>query len=250
MVASRVDSPRLPDRFACWRLDQGLVGVAPQPVLTRLHGADDLVGGGELVGVAAGVLVLGGVTAQHLPVGHAHPQMHPAVPQLQAGLATGRGRRDLADLVQMATRSWRALADSLPCEAEIGEHSHGGSSSSEAGLHRHGSRRASPRYAPLSQLRRSVAGGRIRLGWSRSRGPTPSRTSSRSSGPSRPPCSTRPPPARTYSACSRRLSGWTAAGASSSAAIGRLASQSASVPAWRFGLALQAVRPRPNESSE
>src|SRR5206468_6787340 len=40
------------------RLDQDLVGVAPQPVLARLHRAGDLVGGGLLAGVAAGVPVL------------------------------------------------------------------------------------------------------------------------------------------------------------------------------------------------
>ena len=91
-------------RFARQRArKRGLVGVTPQPVLTRLHRADDLVSGGVLVGVAAGVLVLGGVAAQHLPVGHAHAQVHPGVAQVQAGLTPGRGRGDLVDLVDRGT---------------------------------------------------------------------------------------------------------------------------------------------------
>jgi hypothetical protein len=80
-------SPGLPGWPGRRPLDQGLIGVAPQPVLARLHRADDLVGGGVLVSVAASVLVLGRVAAQHLPVGHAHAQMDPGVPKVQARLA-------------------------------------------------------------------------------------------------------------------------------------------------------------------
>ena len=58
-------------------------------------------------GVAAGVLVLGRVTAQHFPVRHAHPQVNPRVTERQARLAArGRGA-DIPDLVQVTTRSPR-----------------------------------------------------------------------------------------------------------------------------------------------
>ena len=48
-----------------------------------------------------GVLVLGGVAAPDVPAGQAHPQMDPAVLQLQTLFATWGTRLDIADLVEM-----------------------------------------------------------------------------------------------------------------------------------------------------
>jgi hypothetical protein len=76
----------LPARF--WH--ERLIGVAPQPVLLRLHRADDLMLWSVLAGVAAGVLVLRGVAATHLAVGHAHAQVNPGITKLQTLLTAGR----------------------------------------------------------------------------------------------------------------------------------------------------------------
>ena len=43
--------------------------------------------GRMLAGVAAGVLILRGVAAPHLTIGHTHPQMNPGVTKLEALLA-------------------------------------------------------------------------------------------------------------------------------------------------------------------
>jgi hypothetical protein len=72
------------------RLHERFIGVAPQPIFTRLHGADDLMLWGVLTGVAAGVLVLRGVAAPDLTIGHAHPQVDPRVTELKTLLTTRR----------------------------------------------------------------------------------------------------------------------------------------------------------------
>jgi hypothetical protein len=87
----------IPARF--WH--ERLIGVAPQPVLFRLHRADDLMLWGVLTGVAAGVLVLRGVAATHLTVGHAHAEVNPGVTELETLLAAGRRRRDVANLIKV-----------------------------------------------------------------------------------------------------------------------------------------------------
>src|SRR5439155_19972982 len=62
-----------------------LVDVAPAPVLARLCGADDRVPG--LVRVSGRVPVGRRVAAADLPASHAHPQVQPPAPCLQALLA-------------------------------------------------------------------------------------------------------------------------------------------------------------------
>ena len=67
----------------------------------RLHRANDLMLGRVLAGVAAGVLVLRGVAAPHLTIGHTHPQMDPGVTELEALLAARRRGRDVVDLIKV-----------------------------------------------------------------------------------------------------------------------------------------------------
>jgi hypothetical protein len=91
------------------RDDIEIIRVTPHPVLARLQ----RVGNGVVRGVrvAGGVLVLGLVAAADLPTGHAHPQVNPGVPQLQAlqaalGIPPGkplRVRNGQLDLVYVRT---------------------------------------------------------------------------------------------------------------------------------------------------
>jgi hypothetical protein len=103
-VAPPAERARICLHAATGGCQQRLIRIAPEPVLAGLNRPDDLMHGRVFSGVAAGVLVLGRVTAQHFPVRHAHPQVNPRVTERQARLAArGRGP-DIPDLVQVTTR--------------------------------------------------------------------------------------------------------------------------------------------------
>jgi hypothetical protein len=48
-----------------------------------------------------GVFVLRGIAAAHVAVGHAQAQMHPAITEIQAFLAAGGVRADVANRIEM-----------------------------------------------------------------------------------------------------------------------------------------------------
>jgi len=58
--------------------------------------------------VLVGVLVLRRIATAHLTTGHAHPQVHPRVPEGDALLASLRAAPDVLYLVGMTTLSARA----------------------------------------------------------------------------------------------------------------------------------------------
>ena len=66
--------------------------------------------GGVFMGMAAGVLVLRGVAASDLTVGHAHPQVDPSIAEFKTLLAAGRRRRDIADLIKVCALHCRFAA--------------------------------------------------------------------------------------------------------------------------------------------
>lgn len=66
--------------------------------------------GGVFMGMAAGVLVLRGVAASDLTVGHAHPQVDPGIAEFKTLLAAGRRRRDIADLIKVSALHCRFAA--------------------------------------------------------------------------------------------------------------------------------------------
>jgi hypothetical protein len=80
---------------------------------------------GVLAGVAAGVLVLRGVAASHLPIGHAHPQMDPGVTELDALLAARRRRRHVVDLIKVRALRRGLSAYALERKADGLQQSHG-----------------------------------------------------------------------------------------------------------------------------
>jgi hypothetical protein len=63
-----------------------VVGVTPPPILARLIGANDGVGG-VVVPVGSGMSVRGTVTATHVAAAHAQAQMDPSSPHAEAVLA-------------------------------------------------------------------------------------------------------------------------------------------------------------------
>ena len=102
MVADR-DRPRIGLEYetgARLEAEHHLVLVAPAPVLALLRGADDRMP--DLRCVLAGVLVLRGIAATHVPAGQADAQVDPAVARAEAVLAAFHGLRRLdGDLVEM-----------------------------------------------------------------------------------------------------------------------------------------------------
>src|SRR5678815_5451022 len=75
--------------------------------------------------VLAGVLVLRGVAASDLTIGHAHPQVHPGVAELQALLAPRRQRGDVTNLIKMRALHRRFSAYALQRRADRLQQSHG-----------------------------------------------------------------------------------------------------------------------------
>jgi len=106
-------------------LQQCLVGVTPQPVLAGLERANDLVLRGVLAGMAARMLVLGGIATAHLAVSHAHSQMHPGVAQLETLLAARRQWRDVVDLIKVGALHRRLAAYALDRKPDGLQQSHG-----------------------------------------------------------------------------------------------------------------------------
>src|SRR5262249_9346627 len=87
--------------------EEDLVDVAPGPVLARLERADE--GVVRAVEVLGGVLVLRRIAAADVAAGEAEPEVDPAVPHLEALLATVGVRGDVADLVQVVADGHRSL---------------------------------------------------------------------------------------------------------------------------------------------
>jgi hypothetical protein len=83
------------------RLEEQLVDVAPDPLLTGLEGLyDRVVGGVEMPG---GVRILRIVTATDMSTGETEAQVHPGITRFQAFLASIGARRDVMYLVEVAT---------------------------------------------------------------------------------------------------------------------------------------------------
>src|SRR5438270_11284383 len=78
-----------------------LVHVAPDPAFPRLNGAHQRVARG--MKMLRGVLVLGGITAAHLPADQAKAQMHPGVAGLQALFAAALVSAGEFDLIHVLT---------------------------------------------------------------------------------------------------------------------------------------------------
>src|SRR5947209_7376745 len=85
------------------QLEEQLLGKAPEPALAGLEGADQGMGGVTEVG--RGVPPRRVVTAPDVAAALAHPQVHPVAAGLQALLAAGAARRDLADLIEVGADS-------------------------------------------------------------------------------------------------------------------------------------------------
>src|SRR5215204_3196300 len=100
-LVARRDRVPTPD-FLLGRAHCDLVDVAPDPVLTALHGLDDrMLGGVEVLG---GVPVPRVVAAPDVAAGLAEAEVDPGVAALQTLLAPLRGPRgDVRDLVEVAT---------------------------------------------------------------------------------------------------------------------------------------------------
>src|ERR671918_2331415 len=112
---SRLSSYHLPDLFCVRRYvaqvrrvfhaERNLVHVAPEPILSRLEGLHDRVISRPCV--CRRMLALRRVAATHVTTGHAQPQVHPL---FSAGetfdTPIGLGS-DVADLIDVGTRSHR-----------------------------------------------------------------------------------------------------------------------------------------------
>src|SRR6266540_2917829 len=85
---SRGKAPNMSGVSRCARSDEGLVDIAPAPVLAGLERLHDGVPVG--VRVPAGVPVRRGVAAANVPAGQAQPQVYPPRPRAQALLAAVR----------------------------------------------------------------------------------------------------------------------------------------------------------------
>jgi hypothetical protein len=112
-------------RIPAGRLHECLVGIAPQPILARLQRANDLMLGGVLAGMPAGVLVLRGVAAPHLPIGHTHSQVNPGVAKIKTLLTTCREWRDVVDLIKVGARHRGLAAYPLEGKPDALQQSHG-----------------------------------------------------------------------------------------------------------------------------
>ena len=109
--------------MTCWllglrgrRRHKRLIGVAPQPILARLYRAHDLMLWCMLARVPARMLVLRGIAASHLAIGHAHTQVNPGVTKLETLLAASRQRFNVVNLIKM-----RALRHCLATHALEGK---------------------------------------------------------------------------------------------------------------------------------
>src|SRR6185295_5854023 len=75
------------------------IGVAPSPVLPRLHRFDDRMT--HRVVVRRGMLVRRRIAATDVAAGHADAQVHPAIPGPQAVFTAARARHHALDLVEV-----------------------------------------------------------------------------------------------------------------------------------------------------
>ena len=83
------------------RLEEQLVNVTPDPVLTRLDGLNErVVGGVEMPG---GVLILRIVTAPDMSTGETEAQVYPGISNFQTVLTSIGARCDVLYLIKMRT---------------------------------------------------------------------------------------------------------------------------------------------------
>jgi hypothetical protein len=81
------------------QLEEELIRVAPEPVLSGLERSDYRMAACTVV--LGGVRVLGAVAASNMATGLAHSKVHPGVTELKAFLASVAARLDVSHLAEM-----------------------------------------------------------------------------------------------------------------------------------------------------